>query len=86
MKLKVNIKPKNEFKEMYNQPIPATQTPQQLMTIEEKVVQENANINPCSRTSCNEKGVCIPSRTSSFECICFRGFSGRFCELKKSIS
>jgi hypothetical protein len=84
--LKVNIKQKNELKEIYNQPILTTQAPQQLMTIEEKVFEENANTNPCSPISCNERGICIPSETSSFECICFRGFSGRFCELKNIIS
>lgn len=56
------------------------------MTTEEKIIQGNTNINPCSPNSCNEGGICVPGKFDSFECICFRGYSGKFCEVKNVIS
>ena len=63
-----------------------TVAPKHPSTTEEKMMQGNANTNPCSANSCNEGGICVPGKFESFECICFRGYSGKFCEVKIFIS
>ena len=41
--------------------------------------------NPCANSPCNNGGVCQAGAAGSYVCNCVGGYSGRNCEVSKSL-